>query len=126
MPALETRDRKQWMVFWECVGQDPYGLPIVSDGIELKVRWNDKLAQVIDPTGNTIQSTAQIITDRTLPLQSIVRKGRLSEVTGPPYSGLHIVIGDQTTPDLKNRNNRYEFALMRYSQQLPQKTGTGT
>lgn len=126
MPALETRDRKQWAVYWEYVGQDSFGLPVVSDGVEIRVRWNDKVTQVIDPSGNTVQSSAQIITDRTLPIQSILRKGRLAEVTGPPYSGLHIVIGDNTTPDLKNRNNRYEFSMMRYSQQLPTRTGTGT
>ena len=126
MPPLETMDRHQWIVFWEFTGQDDHGLPVVANGIEIKVRWVDKMAQVIDPTGNTVQSSAQVISDRTLPIMSILWKGRLRDVIGPPYNGLHVVIGDMTTPDIKNRNNRYEFGLMRYSQELPTRTGTGT
>jgi hypothetical protein len=118
MPPLETMDRHQWMVYWEYIGQDTYGLPTVSEPVELLVRWIDKIAQVVDPTGNTVQSSAQVVTDRTLPIQSIVWQGRLKDLE-PPYNDLHIVIGNNSTPDIKARNTRFEFALMRYTSTLP-------
>lgn len=126
MPPLETTDLRQYAVLWAAAGQDVYGAPVVADGIEIKVRWLDKLSQAVDPTGNTIQTVAQVIASQLIPVQSILWLGRLCNIVGPPYPGLHIIVGDDNTPDIKNRNIRYEYKLMRYTQQLPQKTGTGT
>lgn len=124
MPPLETTDRKQYAVLWEFTGQDSYGQPVVMQPVELLVRWLDKITQVADPTGNTVQSNAQIITGRSIALQSILWKGRLRDLPSPPYTGLHLLIGDNTTPDIKNRNQRFEYSLMRWKQQLPTVTGT--
>lgn len=118
MPPLETHDRKQDAVLWNFVRQDRHGKPVLAAPVAVKVRWTLNDSQVVDATGNTIQSSGSVVMDRSVDNMSVMWLGELKNLPAPPTE-LHQVIKANTTPDIKNRFTRYEYTLMRYSDELP-------
>lgn len=125
MPAIETLDREQYAILWLYTGVDQYGeeqfgLPSVA-----RVRWIQKRSKVTDAKGNTTTLDGQVISNVMIPLRSAMwlgANGNSNPIT--QYSALQNsgatdrqVMRVETanyTPDIKNRNTRYEIGLMRY------------
>lgn len=118
MPPLEITDLRQDAVLWDFNGQDRHGRPILENPVALKVRWVLNDAQVVDPFGNTIQSSGTVILSVDVKNMSLMWLGKLADLPNPP-TNLHQVIKANTTPDIKNRNIRFDYFLMRYSDKLP-------
>jgi hypothetical protein len=118
MPPLETCDLRQTAVLWNVTGQDRHGKPTVSNPIQIRVRWVLNDSQVVDPFGNTVASSGTVITDRPIDNMALMWLGKLVDLPSPP-TDIHQVIKVNTTPDIKNRNTRFDYILMRYAQALP-------
>ena len=120
MPALETRDRKQDAVLWQRSGYDKHGQATVEQPVALKVRWEDKFVEVLDPKGNTIGVDATAVVDRNVSVGSIMWLGCLDKL-GPGASpqGLMEVKAFNSTPDIRNRAQRRTVGLMRFRDKLP-------
>ena len=120
MPPLEIIvDPNSFAVLWAFVGQDRHGKQIVASPIQIPVRWVLNQNQVIDPTGNTIASTGTVITHGlAIVNMSILWQGQLADLPAVP-TNLHQVIKVNSTPDIKNRNTRFDYVLMKFSDQLP-------
>ena len=118
MPALEVTDLRQYACLWAFVQQDRHGRPVVSPPVEIKVRWVLNDSQIVDPTGNTIASSGTLIASRDIHPMSLLRLGRLKDLPNAPDK-LHTCTINNTTPDIKNRNTRFDYNLMRYSDLLP-------
>lgn len=125
MPAFETSDRVQKAVLWIPTGDNVYGQKVVgTNGVEINVRWVGKTAERLNPQGNTITLDATIITDRVIPIGSIIWQGSLDDIPGTatpriPTSRFYEVKTMNSTGDIKNRFTRYEAGLMRYSDSFP-------
>lgn len=121
MPAVEIRDLPHTAVLWKFKRQDRHGVQVLYPPIEMKVRWtlNDK--QVIDPESNTVMNTKTIFADREIPLMSLLMLGKLADLpdNDDDPTDLHQMITSNTTPDLKGRNTRFEYTLMKFSNRLP-------
>lgn len=126
MPPIETWGRFQKAVLWRNGGYDNYGEVKVLDPVEIDVRWEDTHNETVDPNGNVVAKTAQVVVNQDIAIGSILWKGELADLPSP-VTNLHQVIGKTETPDLKNRNIRRQLTLMRYKNSLPDEVaGTGT
>lgn len=123
MPRFETKHRNQDALLWECVVADNFGKPLVSNTyIPIKVRWIDRTQEMIDPNGKPIIVSATIVTDREIPNNSIVWKGKASDLPGTagiPESNIMYVAASKYTPSIKNRGTRRVIGLRRYSDKMP-------
>lgn len=72
--------RRQKAVYWSFAGLDQYGNPTVNSAIELSVRWEYGIAQEIKPNTDPQAVDATVWVDREVPLGSMLRKGKLSEL----------------------------------------------
>ncbi len=122
MPALEQMDLNQVAVRWERTGTDPYGRPVVSStGVQLAVRWNDKLGQMRDRDGNLVAYDAMVITDRALAIGDMMWLGALASLPGSglPTGNLMEVTQYNMFKSLDGRNTRHESYVKRYTDTLP-------
>src|SRR5579872_2190737 len=116
MPAFETRDRYQATALWVRTGSNQHGQDVVSPTPQtIRSRWVDSSNRVMTPEGNEYATQATVTTNLTIPMGSIMWLGALSSPSQVPTSGLFQVVDVSITPDIKNRNKRYDYKLMRYN-----------
>lgn len=124
MPDIESRERNQYGTLWQASGIDNYGRVILDSPVELNpsnhtgVRFINTQNTSIDPQGRVIGIDATLITDRDIPDRSIFFPGRLTEFTDESSQLYEIIVVDNT-PDIRNRQTRYECKLRKYSKKLP-------
>ena len=82
MKRLLDKCRKQDAVYWPPSSErfDEYGRPIVSDPVQLKVRWEDKAEEFIDAQGTKQVSSAKVIVGEDLEIGGLLMLGTLSDV----------------------------------------------
>lgn len=105
--------RKQTAVFWssDSVSPDGYGDLSFGTGVEIKVRWKDENEVFIDETGTEQVSNAIVYPDRSIPVESYLYLGELSDLTVPQQSDpktvddAYIVKKSSDTKDLSNLEN---------------------
>ena len=125
MPTLEEMDRHQDALYWPTTGTDQYGQPShdFSAGavVCLKVRWVGKRGLSSDAQGNPITIDATVVSNRALTVGSLMWLGKLTDTPGTsetPESDLMIIVGHNTTTDVKNRFTRRETLLQRFKNTL--------
>lgn len=121
MPAPETDYRFQCCVFWERIGDDAYGHPLLSSPIELRVRWENVQVEFLTPDGQPIKVDALVIVTRDIPVGSILWLGRLSDLEDQQtnITNLMLCIGMDNIPDIKGRVFRRTARMKRYTDNLP-------
>ena len=118
MPAIESADRKQKAVLWAATGVDDYGEHKVSAAVEIRVRWEEKRREGVNPNGNTIAVEATVVVDRVIAIGSIMWLGKKADLADPPVN-LKQVMGRGEIPDTKGRKTRRTVLLVRHSNELP-------
>lgn len=124
MPPLEEMDRHQSALLWPTTGTDSFGQPLhdfTVDPLCLTVRWVNKRKMTSDAAGNPVQIDAVVIANRAVATGSLMWEGGLKDVLGTgntPPSDIMIVIGYDTTKDIKGRFLRRELYLSRYKNTL--------
>lgn len=137
MPALEFYDAYQYACYWPPMLDtedrqmaDPYGQVRVAVNVsptvplELRVRWEDVLKQILLPNGNTIKIDALVVVGQEVKVGGAMWKGRRADLPGTqfvPETDVMYVWGFNGTPDLKNRNQRRTAMLIRKSDHLPER-----
>jgi hypothetical protein len=119
MPPLETMDRHQHATYWAKAGNDGYGEPTISAGVEIVVRWVTKRREAINTDGVPIALDATVITNRRIEPGSILWLGRLADFVDDGDNELMIAATYDEASDLKNRHTRYEIGLQRFRDTLP-------
>jgi len=123
MPDQEVAYLQHKAVVWFRVGTDRYAQPMVAQPVQLDVRWNEKLHEVLDAHGNVIQADVEVVLDRPVPVGSMMWNGTLDILpadTLTPPSDVRQVIGYNATSDLKGRAIYRTASLMRWKDALPQ------
>jgi hypothetical protein len=132
MPPLERTDRHQHAVWWQASTiTNGFGQLIVTpDGRELMVRWNNTQRTMLDANGNTVAVDATVVVGLigvdgnpiSVGIGDIFWLGRLIQLVGSgvvPTSNLMVVKVAPNIPDLKARNVRHEYGLMRFNDTMP-------
>lgn len=122
MPDIETIQRFQDAVYWAKSDDDRYGSPKVVAAIALRVRWEQKQAEMLSPQGETISVDAQVVADRALVMGSIMWLGRLVSLGTPPTptSDIFQAVAYDDVPDVDNLYIRRTYGLKRYTDALPE------
>ena len=128
MPPLETIvDKYQLAVLWPRLlvnglpASDDYGQPRVGAAQEIGVRWKDVHKEALDPKGNTITIDAEVAYAGDLTIGSVMWKGKLADLSPGqvPANNVMQVVVFNWTPDVKGRNIRQTYGLMRLKDTLP-------
>jgi hypothetical protein len=119
MPALETSDLNQWAVLWSAGDYpDEFGNYVRNDPEEIRVRWEHGVRDLLDPKGNSIEINAIVFTRQEIPIGSNLWEGQLADFLGTGSIGdddnIMQVKLEKRTPDVKARNNRRAYGLVRY------------
>jgi hypothetical protein len=119
VPDFETMDRGQAAVYWPAAGRgNEFGEPQVGAAEEIRVRWVDRKADVLDPAGNTVSLDAQVVTDFRVPPGSRLWKGELADWYGTGSAAdddeVMVAVTAAEATDLKGRTTRYEVGLKRF------------
>lgn len=123
MPTPELDSRHQCAQLWRCVGVDEYSEPLVSAREELKVRWENKSIQMVDPKGTPIRVDAIVHSTCDIEENSIMWLGVASDLPEDEQNtdipGLMQVAIKNYTPDIKGRIVRRTYGLIRFKDRLP-------
>lgn len=87
-------------------------------GVEVLVRWEEKLEEITDPFGKPIVSQIRLVLDRVVAPGSIFWKGALEDIPSP-VTNLFQVAAYGEIPDVKGRTSRKVARLIRYGNELP-------
>ena len=86
--SIISRMRKQTAVYWapeseESAGDDfdDFGLPQVTIGVEISVRWEDRTEEFIDAEGMRQLSNAIVYVDQDVIIGGILMLGELTDIT---------------------------------------------
>lgn len=121
MPYPEQDYRFQRAVLWRYIGDDEYGNPVVQEGIDITVRWEDKQIQIIGPNGQPMSLDATVESIKEIPINSILWKGSTSSIsTIDEITGFMQVVTQDKTPDVKARVFRLTYGLKRYNEEFPE------
>jgi len=118
MPPIETIGLLQKIVLFRANGTDRNGFDTVSAGEELSARLVTGLNDSFEQDGKTISVNGTLVLNQAVPIGSIVWEGALADLPAEP-TDLLVVVALNKTPDIKNRNTRYDASLSKFSDQLP-------
>ncbi len=125
-PPLEQMDLTQTAILWEIVGYDRNGMPTISAGVEIPVRWEEGNTEMVDTNDQRILVDVSIASNRNIKVDSLMWEGSIADLnelagTGsPPPDDLYQVVMRIRAKDILGRYNRYEFGLKRYKDRLPE------
>lgn len=126
VPPLEQMDLVDKAVLWLVEGVDRYNEPLIGDPEEIDVRWVWGRTQALSPTGMPIGIDAQAVSDRPIPVGSLMQLIELKHLppgTGTNDEDLHDrmeVVTTKEGKDLKGRHTRYELGLVWFKSTLPE------
>lgn len=118
MTVIETSGCLQDAVLWPFLKHDSNGEPVVSDPVEILVRWEHTVMQALNNESGSIVVTAAVMVDLAIAPGSIMRLGTLDSVPDPPNK-LVEVVDFVETPDVKARNFQRSVIVRRWERGLP-------
>ena len=119
MPPPETFDLFQTAVLWRKVGQTRDNEPIVSAAEEVDCRWRWGRRESVGPEGAPIAFDARVALEEEIPDGSVMWLGELRDFRDTGRQPLMTTVTIDGTPDVKGREFRYEYGLMRFKGRLP-------
>jgi hypothetical protein len=99
-----TKMLKQTAIYWAPLGTDKYGGPEWAAPIELAVRWEEVMEDILIRTGETVQSTATVYVGQDVEVKGMLKLGDLTSSTqANPRNevGTHEIIKFNKLPTLK-------------------------
>lgn len=129
MPHPSLRSMHQTAVLWEKTGDDYEGEPKVSLPVVVKCRWEDRKSQMVNTEGVVIGLDASVKVARDIPIDSLMRLGDLSSITGTGFTDdpddvdVYQVKTMNRVPSLNNRARTRRYGLVRFRGALPENVG---
>lgn len=119
MPPLEYADLWQKAVYWEYLRKDREGNIVVKAPVEISCRWEKGTRQVVTGQGETLSINGTVFVKDSLVLNSILKLGKLVDLTTPTHNLTIVVFQDGEVPDLKNRYTQQTMLVSHYGETLP-------
>ena len=117
MPSLEVDCLNQFAVYVAATGVDDYGDKTGAAAIEIKVRWEKGLSEIVDSFGNTISIDATVVVDRVIAIGSTMWQGKLEDYPATS-ADLRKVVVYKEIPDTKGREFRRVVLLRKLSDEV--------
>lgn len=115
---LERDDLVQYGVLWATAGSNELGEQRILAPIEFRCRWELGSILVDSPISNAYRTVGRATVDRQIGLESIVWKGKLTDLH-IPYVGLMQVVDYREVPDVKGMHVRRTVILASWNGSLP-------
>lgn len=108
-------------VVWPIARHDGDGFPLVLSPTDLRVRWEEKNIEMVDPNGERIQVDVILTSPQQIIIGSIMWEGTIATLpgSGVPTTNIYEVVARDRGDELKGRVTRYEFGLKRYKDKIP-------
>lgn len=105
--SIITGAMKQKAVYWAKAGQDKYGKPSYSVGVEILCRWEDLMEEVVTAQNKQLVSNHYAMVSMDTPEGGLLWLGELAKWTGadPPTAqteDVHRIVKFSKLPNLKN------------------------
>lgn len=117
-PPIETIGRTVTAVLWEKTGSNQYNEPVLTEPVEIMVRWEDRVEQGNDRFGRPVTFVANLVVAQTIPVGSLMTKGSLDDwyVSGSAGDQTKLLEVDQflEIDDIKGRVVRRVARLCRF------------
>jgi hypothetical protein len=97
--TLETSELNQDAVLWSFTGIDDYSRPRVGSATALRVRWEHKLQENLNPQTQAQAVVAHVVVDRDIAVGSILWEGAIADVGVSP-TPLYQVSSLKKIPDV--------------------------
>ena len=103
----------QDVVYWAPGAAGDDGQPVMADPIALKCRWEDRVDEIVEAGGTTVQVAHYLITSKLLKTQGWVLLGVLGDLTAeqladPVAAGAVRVVAKAWTPNVRQTKHFYE------------------
>jgi hypothetical protein len=132
MPAFETMDRKQMILYWEFLRADGQNESVFADPIELMVRWVEQERLVNTAQGQPVASSITVVLGRAIVIGSLMwlapEQGRGSKSAIDQWYGdsgsatndenVMEVVATPVTPSLKREWTRWTANLGFYRRKV--------
>lgn len=131
MPNVTTANRYQDAVVWPLKAYDGNGGPILDVAVPCRVRWKWGYSEMLDAKGNTVVVDALVAVNLDVPVDSVIWKGSINDLTGTAgpnlqtVEGLCQVKGFKHTSDTRGRFKRRTVGVVRFRGPLPSVPGMG-
>lgn len=119
--TMETDHRFQDAILWRFSSYTDDGMEKVDSPVALKVRWEATDREINTPDRGPIRADALVVLKIDVPLLSILRLGKISELDDPPGDLFQVQVFNKT-PDIKGKNYRRTALLTKYGSSLPEIT----
>ena len=104
--SIITKVLKQTAVYWEPSGIDKYGQATVSLPIELSVRWEDMLTEVLNSDGTKQLSKAKVMVSSDVEIGGFLKLGTLEsclDIVDPSNNeSVFEIISFEKMPNIRN------------------------
>ena len=118
MPPIEEAFLTDTAILWEKEGQDSNNEPTFAEPEEIDVRWIIENRETTDTQGNSVITEVTVLASCDIPIGSLLWLGCLEEWYEAGSAGfiteLMEVVVRKVTKDLKGRETRRRYGLMRY------------
>lgn len=121
MPDVTVANLKDRACVWEFTKNDRNGTPRVSaTPYEVKCRWEQKTTERTSQDGQTLGYPGTVHLDRSVPVLSIIRQGKLADLPDD-LDSLYKIESIDAVPDLKNRSGKtkYTAVISKHGGRLP-------
>lgn len=115
---LEEEGLTEKAAVWELSHFNAHGNPVVLAAVEIDSRWEIRRRSSINDIGEAIATHAEVMVDRELKLNSLIRRGELADVPSPP-DNLYEVIDYWEVPDVKGEEIQRNVTLKRWKKAAP-------
>lgn len=123
MPHISRRNHNQTALLWESLSNDWQGEPEVDNPVVIRCRWEDRKSQAVNADGLLVGLDATVFVSRDIPIDSLMKLGELSDLTGTGFTETDVDIFQVKTvtkvPSLNNRANTRRLGLVRFRGSLP-------
>ena len=117
MPGPHVAKGK-FAVLWKRSGFDSGGQPKVLAGRQIDCTWRGGSRESLEGEDTVVGESATATVNESIPIHSIMRLGKLSQVPATPDE-LYEVIDLDESPDLKSRDVARTVSLTRWKKPLP-------
>lgn len=108
----------QFAVLWARSGFNAGGQPKVLAGRQINCTWRSGSRETLEGDDTVVGQTATVTVNESIPIHSIMRLGKLTQVPSTPDE-LYEVISQDESPDLKARDVARTVSLTRWKKPLP-------
>ena len=110
MQHFATKNLLQDITYWGPDEANEFGQPGSADPVLIRGRWQDKVQQVLNSTGQEVTSSAEVYVDRDVAVSGFLALGDHTD-SATPTDDAREIQNYSTVPDLRNLGSQRKAYL---------------